>query len=36
VTGGLVPAAVTALDVLAFWRAAGPDQRFTKELAFDP
>ena len=33
--GGPVPAAITPLDVLAFWRAAGPDQWFTKNLAFD-
>ena len=33
--GGPVPAAITPLDVLAFWRAAGPDQWFSKNLAFD-
>jgi uncharacterized protein (DUF924 family) len=35
VTGDRSPAAIAPADVLAFWRAAGPDKWFTQDPAFD-
>jgi uncharacterized protein (DUF924 family) len=34
-TGDGAPAAIASHDVLAFWRAAGPDKWFAKDPAFD-
>ena len=34
-TGDAATAAIAPVDVLAFWRTAGPDKWFAKDDAFD-